>query len=319
MLGELIDIQVKKTSKILGISTDFVIKDYYVTLVIQELTRIQDSYFDLIFQGGTSLAKGHRVINRLSEDIDFRIALKPEAKDLGKEVCRKRLRDFRYVLLEKLKNIGFIIEKEQIKVFYEGRFMSIRTSYEGSSSINYLKPYIAIDCFVGELLLEPQVAAVTSLIKTTLDQECTHRSTLIPCVALDETAAEKWVALTRRIASTQEKERDTDKNLVRHIYDLHQLQSKGLLSNQYKNLVNHIIEKDLSMFKKHNTTYTRNPMQASQDALAKLFHDPEWAHHWDEFCSQMVYEENKTNFSEAINTLQLISEEIFSCGQNKNL
>jgi hypothetical protein len=60
MLGELIDTQVKKTAKILGIPADFIIKDYYVTLAIQALTRVKDPYFDLIFQGGTSLAKGHR-------------------------------------------------------------------------------------------------------------------------------------------------------------------------------------------------------------------------------------------------------------------
>ncbi len=312
MLGELIDTQVKKTAKILGIPADFIIKDYYVTLAIQALTRIKDPYFDLIFQGGTSLAKGHRVINRLSEDIDFRVTLKPEATTLGKEVRRKRLRDFRHALVETLKNTGFIVAKEQIKVFYEGRFMSIRASYKDSSNITYLKPHIAIDCFVGELLLAPQITSITSLIKTTLEQECTHYSANIPCVALDETAAEKWVALTRRIANSQEKERDTDKHLVRHIYDLHQLQSKRLLNGEYKNLVRTIIKKDISIFKKHNTAYIKNPIKASQEALATLSSDFQWPRNWDEFCNQMVYEDNKPNFFEAMSTLQLMSQNILN-------
>lgn len=188
--------------------------------------------------------------------------------------------------------------------------MSIRASYEGSSRITYLKPHIAIDCFVGELLLAPQTAAITSLIKTTLGQECAHHLIHTPCLSLDETAAEKWVALTRRIANRQEKERDSDKHLVRHIYDLHQLQSKSLLSGKYKNLINSIIEKDISIFKKHDTAYIRNPIQASQDALATLSHDPQWLQHWDNFCEQMVYENNKPKFFEAINTLQLMSQEI---------
>ncbi len=310
MLGELLDIQVKKTAKMLGIPADFIIKDYYITLAIQALSSVKDPYFTLIFQGGTSLSKGHQVINRLSEDIDFRIILKPDATHLGKEVRRKRLRDFRYMLIDTLKNTGFSIATEQIKVFYEGRFMSIRASYEGSSRITYLKPHIAIDCFVGELLLVPQTAAITSLIKIILDQECTHHSIHIPCLALDETAAEKWVALTRRIANSQEKERDTDKHLVRHIYDLHQLQSKSLLSGKYKNLIQYIIEKDISIFKNHDTAYNKNPIQASQDALAALYNDPQWLQHWDNFCDQMVYENNKPKFSEAINTLQLMNQEI---------
>ncbi|HSW69628.1 MAG TPA: nucleotidyl transferase AbiEii/AbiGii toxin family protein [Gammaproteobacteria bacterium] len=311
MLGELLDIQVKKTAKMLRIPADFIIKDYYVTLAIQILSSVKDPYFDLIFQGGTSLSKGHQVINRLSEDIDFRIVLKPDATHLGKEVRRKRLRDFRYTLVDTLKNTGFSIAKEQIKVFYEGRFMSIRASYEGSARITYLKPHIAIDCFVGELLLAPQTAAITSLIKTTLGQECAHHSVHTPCLSLDETAAEKWVALTRRIANRQEKERDTDKHLVRHIYDLHQLQSKSLLSGKYKSLINDIIEKDIAIFKKNDTAYNKNPIRASKDALETLSGDSQWLQHWDNFCEQMVYENNKPKFFEATNTLQLMSEEIF--------
>lgn len=42
MLGELIDSQVKKVAKILGIPADFIIKDYYVTLAIQALTIEKD-------------------------------------------------------------------------------------------------------------------------------------------------------------------------------------------------------------------------------------------------------------------------------------
>lgn len=221
------------------------------------------------------------------------------------------MRDFRYSLIDALKETGFIVAKEEIKVFYEGRFMSIRASYEGSSNITYLKPHIAIDCFVGELLLTPQTTSISSLIKTTLGQECTHYSSQIPCVALDETAAEKWVALTPRIANSQEKERDNDKHLVRHIYDLHHLQSKGLLNGKYKNLINHIIKKDISIFKKHNTAYIRNPIQASQDAIVALLNHPQWLQNWDDFCNQMVYESNKPKFLDAMNTLKLMSHEIY--------
>lgn len=309
MLGKLLDSQVKKTAKMLGIPVDFIIKDYYVTLAIQALCSVKNPYFDLIFQGGTSLSKGHQVINRLSEDIDFRIILKPDATHLGKEVRRKRLRDFRYTLIDTLKNMGFFIEKEQIKVFYEGRFMSIRASYQGSSHITYLKPHIAIDCFVGELILAPQAAEISSLIKMILGQECTHHSIHTPCLALDETAAEKWVALTRRVANSLEKERDTDKHLVRHIYDLHQLHSQGLLSGEYKYLVHSIIEKDIAIFKKHDTAYTKNPIKTSHEALTMLLHDQKWLKHWDDFCNQMVYENNKPNFSQAMNTLQLMSKD----------
>ena len=68
MLGELNLEHIKKTAIILGIPADFVRKDYYVTKAIQILSSIQDEYFMLVFQGGTSLSKGYHIVSRLSED-----------------------------------------------------------------------------------------------------------------------------------------------------------------------------------------------------------------------------------------------------------
>jgi len=78
----------EKTSILLDIPTDHIKKDYLVTKAIQALTRIEDKYFPLIFQGGTSLSKGHQIISRLSEDINFRVVLKPSAKKPGKSTLR---------------------------------------------------------------------------------------------------------------------------------------------------------------------------------------------------------------------------------------
>lgn len=49
-------------------------KDWYVTQVLHAMSDVKHPYFQLIFIGGTCLAKGHRVVERMSEDIDFKIA-----------------------------------------------------------------------------------------------------------------------------------------------------------------------------------------------------------------------------------------------------
>ncbi len=59
---------VQATSRGLNISPALVEKDYYVTLV---LNKINEEVPGLIFKGGTSLSKCHKVINRFSEDIDL--------------------------------------------------------------------------------------------------------------------------------------------------------------------------------------------------------------------------------------------------------
>jgi len=312
MLGELNPDQIRKTSILLGIPADFVRKDYFVTKAIQTLTNFEDDFFELIFQGGTSLSKGYQIIHRLSEDVDFRVIQKASANTLGKEVRRKKLRDYRYALVEALRNAAFYIPDDAIKVFYEGRFMSIQASFEDSNHISYLKPHVAIECFFGELALIPQKIEITSLVKQILGEECAHSFFPVSCVALDETAAEKWVALTRRVSGAQIQPRQSDKQLVRHIYDLYHLNNQGLLTGQYRDIVASIIEKDRVLYKTSNQDYLNDPLRASEIALTILSKNPEWRDHWNFFLEQMVYEKSKPSFDEAFLQLSQFSQTILS-------
>ena len=51
-------------------NTDIVEKDYYVTYFLKMISAVQQ---DVIFKGGTSLSKCHKIIQRFSEDIDLNI------------------------------------------------------------------------------------------------------------------------------------------------------------------------------------------------------------------------------------------------------
>jgi predicted nucleotidyltransferase component of viral defense system len=48
-------------------------KDWYTTKVLNALTQVRDPRFQLVFSGGTSLSKGYQLIERFSEDIDFKV------------------------------------------------------------------------------------------------------------------------------------------------------------------------------------------------------------------------------------------------------
>ena len=56
-------------------------KDYYVTLILNGL---KDRLPFIVFKGGTSLSKCHKVINRFSEDIDVTIDTKLSQGQMGK-------------------------------------------------------------------------------------------------------------------------------------------------------------------------------------------------------------------------------------------
>jgi predicted nucleotidyltransferase component of viral defense system len=62
----------------LGIDPAFVEKDWYVVQLIRVLMATDLFGAQLIFTGGTALAKAHRLLQRFSGDIDFRLVLPQE-------------------------------------------------------------------------------------------------------------------------------------------------------------------------------------------------------------------------------------------------
>ncbi len=298
MPGELNEQQIRQTAIILGLPADFIRKDYFVTKAIRQLIGISNDYFELVFQGGTSLSKGYGIINRLSEDVDFRVISKPACFNLGKDARRRELRLFRRALVESLVNSGFDIQPQDVKVFYEGRYMSIRASFDGAQGIVYLKPHIAIDCFLGKLELEPEIRTISSIVKVTLgDAECNHQYFPVSCVALDETAAEKCVALSRRIVDANKIPRDSDKHLVRHLYDLCLLQQQNCLSDSYYLVLERVLEKEQVMF---SNKLSDNVRSKAILALHHLRSDKKWEKHWQFFLDHMVYQSEKPSFEQAI-------------------
>lgn len=67
---ELFEQAILRTSDAFGIEASIVEKDYFVTLFLKELSKILPG---IIFKGGTSLSKCHKIIKRFSEDIDLNI------------------------------------------------------------------------------------------------------------------------------------------------------------------------------------------------------------------------------------------------------
>src|ERR1700761_1578657 len=88
----------------LGIDPAFVEKDWFVVQVIREITTTNLLRAQVVFAGGTALSKAHRLLQRFSEDIDFRVAL-PAALSASRSQQRKFLstiRDHFHQLLTQL-------------------------------------------------------------------------------------------------------------------------------------------------------------------------------------------------------------------------
>lgn len=297
--------QIRDTSHTLGVPEFVIEKGFYVTKAISIVSKISHEHYDLIFQGGTALAKAHRIIERMSEDCDFRARFKDQGKILSKEYRRKILRQFRHELIEKLRDSGFVIDKENVRVRNEGKFMAIRANYPSSfSAVKTIKPFIALEFFLNNIRVSPQIKPVITLIGEVLGEKVAHAEFPVNSVAIIETAAEKWVALTRRVATSRHRKHYRDANLVRHLYDLYKINMGGYFTNQFPALVTSIVMDDRKQYKNHNNDNFINPVSEIEYAINELQTSAEWQKNWRQFAEAMIFEDKKPSYKMVINNLQ---------------
>lgn len=130
----------------------------------------------------------------------------------------------------------------------------------------------------------------------------------MPCVSVTETAAEKLVALTRRIAmELAGLSRDPDPTLVRHIYDLHLMQGH-IDPNQVADLARDIAAADAKEFRNQYPAYAADIAGETRKALAALQTDPAYRSRYRDFIVAMAYGE-RLEFDVAFGTVVALAEQ----------
>lgn len=225
----------------LGIDPAFVEKDWYVVQLIREITSSELFGAQTIFAGGTALAKAHRLLQRFSEDIDFRLVLPPDAS-ASRSQQRKLLSAIRDRLHEVV-TIHFPPGAIKWKSRDENRYFAFEIDYPSVvASSNALRPHLQIEFTVATLLLPSLLRPVASLIAelTKTGPEVPE----VPCVDPVENAADKLSALIWRVPDRVRLPEDDDPDLARHIHDLAALQPYASSHASFRRLALGTIEQD---------------------------------------------------------------------------
>jgi predicted nucleotidyltransferase component of viral defense system len=82
-------------------------KDLYVEAAIRALAAIDAAPFSFVYGGGTSLARAHKLIRRMSEDIDFKIVLLPGNEKLKSGALKRGLSALKHSISAALSAAGF--------------------------------------------------------------------------------------------------------------------------------------------------------------------------------------------------------------------
>lgn len=289
-------------------------KDFYVTRALHGIANVDTAYCSLVFHGGTALAKAYKLVERMSEDCDFRIHTTAAWQTLNGSQRRHELRNYRHSLLSQLEGMGFTLADEGIKVRDEGNYFQFNLCYPSLyQTQDVLRPHLQLEFMAVNSRLPTTVQSVTTLIRQTLGEAIAHEETLLTCVCVNETAAEKWVALTRRVANAMRKpDIFPDPTLVRHIYDLYCMGEKQQIGQETYSLITTLIEEDASRYKNQNSHYVQNPVAEIKGALSLLATSKEWEKNWYDFMKSMVYSERKPDYPTAISHLQQLSQPILA-------
>ena len=287
------------------ISASFVEKDWYVTQVIGALAGLHHEDFELIFSGGTALSKAHRLLQRFSEDVDFRV-IAPEGMQ-----SRKILSNFKNATLKCLRDVGFSIADEQVKARDSNRFFAAYIDYETLfSKSDALRPHIQIEIAVRAPQLSPVYLPVASFVTEVSGQE--PEVPRIGCTEPVENAADKLSALTWRIPDRVRGDQYDDPSIVRHIHDLAILKDCALTYEKFPTLVIESMKRDDNRSKNNPDFAGLPPEEKTAQMLTILESDDIYRGEYDRFVKGVSYapESNIPDFDTAVTALKALVDKV---------
>ena len=218
-------------SKELKIDYNIIEKDYYVTLFLKELVKIVPG---ILFKGGTSLSKCHKVINRFSEDID--LSLNEENYTISKK------RKLKYEIIELCDKLGFTITNIS-DIRSRRKYNCYKIKYNDNNN-SFLNDGLLVETVFMVKAHPYEQKEVTSIIydyllknnKKDIIEEYDMKPFLINVQTLQRTFIDKVFAICDYYLSNK------TIRLSRHIYDLYMLKDYVKFDNEFKELVKRVKE-----------------------------------------------------------------------------
>jgi hypothetical protein len=275
-------------------------KDFHVVKALAAIAAVNTAPLGLVFGGGTALARAHRLIRRMSEDIDLKVTAE-------KEPSRGELRQLRELVTAALLRAGFQFDPdnpEHRSMGNQSRYTVYHLPYEPlARGQGVLRPEIKIEVAVWPLSRPAVQLPVASFVSEALRQPAEVAN--IGCVSITQTAAEKFVALTRRTAAElAEAAGPRDPTLARHIYDLHIIRDHFDVA-EVASLAREVVRQDAEVFGNQFPAYRDDPAAETRRAIDALASDPRCKQRYAEFQRDMVYGDRPTYRDAMQTTLEI--------------
>ena len=198
----------------MGISPAFVEKDWFSVQALKAIAGLENDGFQTIFSGGTSLSKGYGLIQRFSEDLDFRcLALQ---SGTGGHMRRLR-RAYREGMLDAVGcSEALVLERDGVAT--ASNYVKFELGYHQQQASN---PALRSGLQVEFSFTQPRIEAEPRKIQSFVSAFSGGEAELeLLCLSPIETAADKLSALTWRVLKRDRTAAADDPAMIRHLHDI---------------------------------------------------------------------------------------------------
>ena len=275
-----------------GVTPAAVEKDYYVTLVLQKLFARVDY---IVFKGGTSLSKCHKVIKRFSEDIDITIshrlsqgqmkklkeAIVAVAEELDLNISNladtRSRRSYNRYILEYNSAIPNLEQRVQTSVLLETSF----------SEVSYPTIVLPVHSYIGDMMAEEAPEHLKDYCLDLFE---------VKVQGIDRTLVDKVFAICDYYLQNRVKKHS------RHIYDIYKLLPLVSQDDRLKDLIG-VVRNERAMT---NICPSAQPGVDIPELLKYLVEKEVYRDDYND-TTRWLLEEN-VPYETAIKTVQLIAE-----------
>jgi hypothetical protein len=278
-------------------------KDHHVLDAIRIVSTMPPStHFRLVFCGGTCLAKAYGILERMSEDVDFKVVPNDVGAALGTAALRRELSAYVKSIVAALEAEGFgpdsVVRSSRDDNKYSALDISYASVFERPDS---LRTHLLFELNHTELTDDTTTLTVGTLFDR-LAFGAYRGGIDVECVSLREALAEKLVSFPRRLAMQLSKmdpgsslagQPGWDQALVRHLYDVNRIVEvyPDFLHHHdaVRRLVARAVSKDAGEFASQHPAFAVAPRAELAGALAWAKASKELAGQYDRFVADMVY------------------------------
>lgn len=293
--------QFEQAAAELAVDPAMVEKDWHVAQVLDFVSSQQFPGFQIVFSGGTALSKAHGLIQRFSEDVDFRVI---SAED---SPSRQKLSEFKNALINALREAGFKVSDPVARD--SNRYFTVDIEYDTLfDRHDALRPHIKLEVKVVSPQLPVKQMPIGSFLAKLANRAPEVKG--IACIDPVETAADKLSALAWRIPNRVRGEANDDPAIVRHIHDLAALENLVKDDARFPGLVEASMQLDNDTLLKNKPAFDLPNAEKFAQMLAILTQDAEYRKEYDQFVKGVSYAQDGTepDFNTAMEAVKRLTQ-----------